>query len=172
MQISYANLSNEVAESFVDAPSAGAWSSSREREILQQNTLKVLSGGQTQSVLRHLGQRRGDRIDSGRGRCPCGTGQRGQGIPPRLLGCGKEQGAVAKGRPLRAEGLGSQGENSVDIVIRDGNGYIVRHYQTKYAQDAEATQIAAPSVAPQTRDYGCGSRREIGACARAARRYD
>ena len=76
MQISYANLSNEVAESFVDAPSAGAWSSSREREILQQNTLKVLSGGQTQSVLRHLGRRRGDRIDSGRGRCPCGTGQR------------------------------------------------------------------------------------------------
>ena len=48
--------------------------------------------------------------------------------------------AAAKGSPLRAEVLGSQGRNSVDIVIRDGDGHIVRRYQSKYGQDAEATQ--------------------------------
>ena len=48
--------------------------------------------------------------------------------------------AAAKGSPLRAEVLGSQGRNSVDVVIRDGDGHIVRRYQSKYGQDAEATQ--------------------------------
>ena len=48
--------------------------------------------------------------------------------------------AAAKDSPLRAEVLGSQGKNSVDIVIRDGDGHIVRRYQSKYGQDAEATQ--------------------------------
>ena len=48
--------------------------------------------------------------------------------------------AAAKGSPLRAEVLGSQGKNSVDIVIKDGDGHIVRRYQAKYGQDAEATQ--------------------------------
>ena len=47
--------------------------------------------------------------------------------------------AAAKGSPLRAEVLGSKGKNSVDIVIKDGNR-IVRRYQSKYGQDAEATQ--------------------------------
>ena len=48
--------------------------------------------------------------------------------------------AAAKGSPLRAEVRGSQGKNSVDVVIKDGNGRIVRRYQSKYGQDAEATQ--------------------------------
>ena len=48
--------------------------------------------------------------------------------------------AAAKDSPLRAEVLGSQGKNSVDVVIRDGDGHIVRQYQSKYGQDAEATQ--------------------------------
>ena len=48
--------------------------------------------------------------------------------------------AAAKGSPLRAEVLGSQGKNSVDIAIKDGDGNIVRRYQAKYGQDAEATR--------------------------------
>ena len=48
--------------------------------------------------------------------------------------------AAAKGSPLRAEVLGNQGKNSVDIVIKDGDGNIVRRYQSKYGQDAEATR--------------------------------
>ena len=36
--------------------------------------------------------------------------------------------AAAKGSPLRAEVLGNQGKNSVDIVIKDGRGHIVRRY--------------------------------------------
>ena len=48
--------------------------------------------------------------------------------------------AAAKGSPLRAEVRGSQGKNSVDIVIKDGDGRIVRRYQTKYGQDAKATR--------------------------------
>ena len=47
--------------------------------------------------------------------------------------------AAAKGSPLRAEVLGSHGKNSVDIVIKDGDN-IVRQYQSKYGQDAEATR--------------------------------
>ena len=47
--------------------------------------------------------------------------------------------AAAKGSPLRAEVLGSQGKNSVDVVIKDGDN-IVRQYQSKYGQDAEATR--------------------------------
>ena len=48
--------------------------------------------------------------------------------------------AAAKGSPLRAEVLGSQGKNSVDVVIKDGDGNIVLQYQSKYGQDAEATR--------------------------------
>ena len=48
--------------------------------------------------------------------------------------------AAAKGSPLRAEVLGSQGKNSVDVVIKDGHGHTVRRYQAKYGQDAEATR--------------------------------
>jgi hypothetical protein len=53
--------------------------------------------------------------------------------------------AAAQGSPYRAEVLKpAQGEiygkNSVDIVIRDGNGKIVRRYQSKYGSDSEATQ--------------------------------
>ena len=50
--------------------------------------------------------------------------------------------AAAKGSSLRAEAPGGQGKNSVDIVIRDahGKGNIVGRYQSKYGQDAEATQ--------------------------------
>ena len=48
--------------------------------------------------------------------------------------------AAAKGSPLRAEVLGNQGKNSVDVVIKDGHGHTVRRYQAKYGQDAEATQ--------------------------------
>ena len=48
--------------------------------------------------------------------------------------------AAAKGSPLRAEVRESLGKNSVDIVIKDGNGRIVRRYQSKYGRTAEATQ--------------------------------
>jgi hypothetical protein len=53
--------------------------------------------------------------------------------------------AAARGSPYRAEVLKSgpgetYGKNSVDIVIRDGDGKIVRRYQSKYGSDAEATQ--------------------------------
>ena len=48
--------------------------------------------------------------------------------------------AAAKGSPLRAEVLGSQGRNSVDVVIKDADGGIVRRYQSKYGQDAKATR--------------------------------
>ena len=48
--------------------------------------------------------------------------------------------AAAKGSSLRAEALGSAGKNSVDIVVKDGGGKVVRRYQAKYGRDAEATQ--------------------------------
>lgn len=53
--------------------------------------------------------------------------------------------AASKGSTYRAEVLkpasgDTYGKNSVDIVIRDGNGKIVRKYQSKYGQDADATQ--------------------------------
>jgi hypothetical protein len=53
--------------------------------------------------------------------------------------------AAAQGSPYRAEVLKpapgqTYGKNSVDIVIRDENGRIVRRYQSKYGADAEATQ--------------------------------
>lgn len=52
--------------------------------------------------------------------------------------------AAAKGSEYRAEVLKPKpGEvyrkNSVDVVIRDGDGKIVRRYQAKYGADAEAT---------------------------------
>lgn len=51
--------------------------------------------------------------------------------------------AVAKGSDYRAEVLtptdGRYGKNSVDVVIRDGNGKIVRRYQSKYGADEKAT---------------------------------
>lgn len=48
--------------------------------------------------------------------------------------------AAAKGSPLRAEVLRSQGKNSVDVVVKGANGNVIRRYQAKYGQDAEATQ--------------------------------
>ena len=48
--------------------------------------------------------------------------------------------AAAKGSPLRAERRGSHGKNSVDVVIKDGDGNIVRKYQSKYGKDAQATR--------------------------------
>jgi hypothetical protein len=52
--------------------------------------------------------------------------------------------AVAKGSDYRAEVLQPKpsetyGKNSVDVVIRDGDGRIVRRYQAKYGADADAT---------------------------------
>jgi len=52
--------------------------------------------------------------------------------------------AAAQGSPYRAEVLKpapgeTYGRNSVDIVIRDGNGKIVKRYQSKYGADAEST---------------------------------
>ena len=52
--------------------------------------------------------------------------------------------AVAKGSEYRAEVLQPKpgetyGKNSVDVVIRDGDGKIVRRYQAKYGADADAT---------------------------------
>ena len=53
--------------------------------------------------------------------------------------------AAAQGSPCRAEVLKpapsqTYGKNSVDIVIRDGNGKIVKRYQSKYGTDAESTK--------------------------------
>lgn len=52
--------------------------------------------------------------------------------------------AVAKSSEYRAEVLRPKpsqtyGKNSVDIVIKDGDGKIVRRYQAKYGADADAT---------------------------------
>lgn len=52
--------------------------------------------------------------------------------------------AVAKGSDYRAEVLQPKlgetyGKNSVDVVIRDGDGKVVRRYQAKYGADADAT---------------------------------
>jgi len=52
--------------------------------------------------------------------------------------------AAAKGSEYRAEVLKPKqgeayGKNSVDVVIRDGDGKIVRRYQAKYGTDADAT---------------------------------
>jgi hypothetical protein len=53
--------------------------------------------------------------------------------------------AAAKGSKLRAEVLKpahgeTYGKNSVDVVIRDENGKIVKRYQSKYGKNAEITQ--------------------------------
>jgi len=53
--------------------------------------------------------------------------------------------AATQGRPYHAEVLKpapgqTYGKNSVDIVIRDGNGKIVKRYQSKYGADAESTK--------------------------------
>lgn len=54
--------------------------------------------------------------------------------------------AEATGSPYRAEVLEPKGngyaKNSVDIVIKDADGKIVRRYQSKYYQDAKATEKA------------------------------
>ena len=54
--------------------------------------------------------------------------------------------AEATGSPYRAKVLEPTGKgyakNSVDIVIVDGNGKVVRRYQSKYYKDAEATAHA------------------------------
>lgn len=54
--------------------------------------------------------------------------------------------AKAAGSPYRAEVLEPKGKrygkNSVDIVIRDANGKIVKRYQCKYYKDAKATAKA------------------------------
>jgi hypothetical protein len=52
--------------------------------------------------------------------------------------------AVAKDSEYRAEVLKPKpgyayGKNSVDVVIRDGDGKIIRRYQAKYGADADAT---------------------------------
>lgn len=48
--------------------------------------------------------------------------------------------AQLKGSSLRAEMRASTEANSVDIVVRDEAGKVVRRYQSKYGQDADATQ--------------------------------
>lgn len=57
--------------------------------------------------------------------------------------------AEATGSPYRAKVLEPAGKgyakNSVDIEIVDGNGHIVRRYQSKYCKDAEATARAFKS---------------------------
>ena len=48
--------------------------------------------------------------------------------------------AAQKEKPFSAEPLSSNGRNSVDVVIRNERGGIVRKYQSKYGQNAEATE--------------------------------
>ncbi len=54
--------------------------------------------------------------------------------------------ARAKGSEYRAKVIEPSGEayakNSVDIVIVDGNGKVVKRYQSKYCKDAKATEKA------------------------------
>ncbi len=50
------------------------------------------------------------------------------------------QDAASRGSPYRAEVKGSNGENSVDIVIKDEHGKIVRRYQCKYGKDTDTTR--------------------------------
>jgi len=54
--------------------------------------------------------------------------------------------AEANGSEYRAKVLepteGGYGKNSVDIVIVDGNGKVVKRYQSKYCKDAKATEQA------------------------------
>ncbi|MEG0663416.1 MAG: hypothetical protein RR472_09060, partial [Anaerovoracaceae bacterium] len=73
---------------------------------------------------------------------------------PRLEGFIAEQyhaqtfnlNAEASGSPYRAKVLEPTGngytKNSVDLVIVDGNGKVVRRYQSKYCKDAASTQRA------------------------------
>lgn len=57
--------------------------------------------------------------------------------------------AIARGSEYRAKVLESNGKrfarNSVDLVVVDGKGKIVRRYQVKYCKDAKATQKAFES---------------------------
>lgn len=48
--------------------------------------------------------------------------------------------AASKGSNYRAEVVGSYGKDSVDIVIKDAQGNVVKSYQSKYGQDAKATE--------------------------------
>lgn len=53
--------------------------------------------------------------------------------------------AQASGSPYRAEVLqpeGAYAKNSVDIVIKDSDGHIVKRYQSKYCQDSKRTMEA------------------------------
>ena len=48
--------------------------------------------------------------------------------------------AAVKEKSFTAETLESNGKNSVDVVIRDARGNIVRKYQSKYGKDTETTE--------------------------------
>ncbi|WP_104749468.1 hypothetical protein [Helicobacter cynogastricus] len=51
--------------------------------------------------------------------------------------------ATATGSPYRAEMVQPEGgytKNGVDIVVKDAEGKIVSHYQSKYGQDAQSTK--------------------------------
>ena len=48
--------------------------------------------------------------------------------------------AAVKEKSFHAKPLESNGKNSVDVVVKDGQGNIVRKYQSKYGKDAETTQ--------------------------------
>ena len=48
--------------------------------------------------------------------------------------------AAVKEKAYHAEPLESNGKNSVDVVVRDERGNIVRKYQSKYGKDAETTE--------------------------------
>lgn len=49
--------------------------------------------------------------------------------------------AASRGSEYRAEVLKMNSKDSVDIVIRDGNGKVVRSYQSKYGKDVKTTQM-------------------------------
>lgn len=48
--------------------------------------------------------------------------------------------AATKESANHAEMLASHGKNSVDLVIKDGSGHVIRRYQSKYGKDAETTE--------------------------------
>lgn len=48
--------------------------------------------------------------------------------------------AATKESSLHAEMPTSHGRNSVDILVKDANGHVVRRYQSKYGKDAKTTE--------------------------------
>ena len=118
-------------------------------------TVKATSGMATQEASQYLSQLDSALQEANESLYRTITTQAGSvNQNPRLDGFIAEQyhvqtfnlNAAAKGSEYRASVLEPDGQrygkNSVDIVIKDQNGKIVRRYQSKYYKDAKATAVA------------------------------